>query len=86
MVIGIGLELNKKLSIHGIIQGLLSILPLMRLVTLVPLIAIPLRLGGYMVAVQVLIRNLLNNPRKLYAGITLEANCTSDNTVLYLQI
>lgn len=35
-----------------------------------PLLSIPLRLGGYFQSISVLLKNLLVQPKKLYAGIT----------------
>src|SRR4051812_43592647 len=40
------------------------------LITLAPLLSIPLRLSGYFEAVASLQRNLLHQPKKLYGGIT----------------
>jgi hypothetical protein len=67
---GIALEINKGAGIEGISQGILLIMPLLCLVILAPLLAIPLRLGGYFEAVDSLLRNLLHHPKKLFAGIT----------------
>ncbi|UPG63424.1 TRAP transporter large permease subunit [Metabacillus endolithicus] len=49
---------------------MLLILPLLCLVTLAPLLSIPLKLGGYFEAIDLLLRNLLNHPKRLFAGIT----------------
>ncbi|WLD93718.1 TRAP transporter large permease subunit [Alkalihalobacillus sp. AL-G] len=70
MGVGILLEFNKGSGIEGISQGILLILPLICLITLTPLLSLPLKLGGYMEAVGALLRNLLYQPRKLFAGIT----------------
>ncbi|MGJ9384121.1 hypothetical protein [Salipaludibacillus sp. CF4.18] len=70
MVTGMILELNKGAGFEGISQGLLLILPLICLVTLAPLLSLPLKLGGYFDAVDALLRNLLHHPRQLFAGIT----------------
>ncbi|HWO98152.1 MAG TPA: hypothetical protein VNM45_17835 [Bacillus sp. (in: firmicutes)] len=67
---GVILEFNKGTGLEGISQGVLMILPLICLVTLAPLLSLPLRLGGYFEAVACLLRNLLHQPKKLYAGIT----------------
>lgn len=68
---GILLELSKGTGFAGISEGVLFILPVLSLVILAPLLSLPLKVGGYFEAVSVMLRNLLNQPRKLYAGITL---------------
>lgn len=47
MGIGILLEWNKGTGIDGISEGIFTILPLLCLITLAPLLSIPMRLGGY---------------------------------------
>ena len=70
MSIGIIVELNKEKGLGGISEGIFLILPLLSLITLAPLLSIPLRIGGYFGSVSHLLHNLLNKPKKLYAGIT----------------
>ncbi|WP_428911414.1 hypothetical protein [Niallia sp. Krafla_26] len=70
MTIGFIIELGKGTGINGISEGIFLILPLLCLITLVPLIAVPLRLGGYFESVSILLGNFLHQPKKLYAGIT----------------
>ncbi len=67
---GMLLEINKGTGLEGISQGILLILPLLCLVTLAPLLSLPLKLGGYFQSVDSLLRNLLHHPRQLFAGIT----------------
>ena len=67
---GIVLEVFKGTGMDGISQGILLILPLLCLVTLAPLLSIPLKLGGYFESIDSLLRNLLHHPRRLFAGIT----------------
>ncbi|WP_338450368.1 hypothetical protein R4Z09_30595 [Niallia oryzisoli] len=67
---GIIIEWNKGTGFAGISEGIFWILPLLSLITLAPLLAIPLRLGGYFESVSRLLHNLLHHPQKLYAGIT----------------
>ncbi|WP_223587973.1 hypothetical protein [Neobacillus bataviensis] len=67
---GIIIEWNKGTGVNGISEGIFLILPLLSLITLAPLLSIPLRLGGYFESVSVLLHNLLHQPIKLYAGIT----------------
>lgn len=70
MGLGIILEIGKGTGVEGISDGLFLILPLLCLITLVPLLSIPLRFGGYFEAVALLLKKLMQQPKKLYAGIT----------------
>lgn len=70
MTAGLWIEWNKGTGIGGISEGIFLILPLLSLITLAPLLSIPLRLGGFFNSISVLLRNLLLQPKKLYAGIT----------------
>ncbi len=70
MFTGIVLEFTLGAGIDGISEGILSILPLLCLVTLAPLLSIPLKLGGYFEAIELLLRNSLHQPKRLFAGIT----------------
>jgi hypothetical protein len=67
---GVVLEFSKGTGLIGISEGILLILPLLCLVTLAPLLSIPLKLGGYFKSVDSLLRNLLHHPKSLFAGIT----------------
>lgn len=67
---GIWIEFAKGTLTAGTTSGILSILPVMSLVILAPLLSTPLRAGGYFEAVAMLLRNLLDQPKKLYAGIS----------------
>lgn len=67
---GMILEFNKGTGVEGISQGISLILPLICLITLAPLLSLPLRVSGYFEAVDSLLRNLLHHPKKLFAGIT----------------
>ncbi|MDV2682885.1 hypothetical protein RYX56_00710 [Alkalihalophilus lindianensis] len=70
MGVGITLELNKGAGIEGVSQGVLLILPLLCLVTLSPLLSMPLKISGYFKSVESLLQNLLHHPKKLFFGIT----------------
>lgn len=70
MGLGIILEMGKGTGVKGISEGLFLILPLLCLITLAPLLSIPLRFGGYFEAVALLLKKLMLQPKKLYAGIT----------------
>lgn len=70
MSVGFMLELSKGTGVDGISEGIFLILPLLCLITLAPLLSVPLKLGGSFESVSLLLRKLLNQPKKLYAGIT----------------
>jgi len=70
MTTGLIMEWAKGTGFGGIIQGIFLILPLICLITLAPLLSIPLKMGGYFEAVSSLLHRFLNQPRKLYAGLT----------------
>lgn len=70
MSAGLLIEWNKGTGIDGVSNGIFLILPLLSLITLAPLLSIPLRLGGFFGAVSKLLHNLLHKPKKMYAGIT----------------
>lgn len=70
MTAGVIIEWNKGTGVDGISDGIFLILPLLCLITLAPLLSIPLKLGGAFHSINILLRNLLHQPKKLYAGIT----------------
>jgi hypothetical protein len=70
MTTGLIMEWTKGTGFGGINQGIFLILPLICLITLAPLLSIPLKMGGYFEAVSSLLHRFLNQPRKLYAGMT----------------
>ncbi|MBB6443994.1 hypothetical protein [Bacillus benzoevorans] len=70
MGVGIGVELLKGTGFSGISEGIFLILPLLCLITLAPLLSIPLKIGGFFKSVSHLLHNLLSQPKKMYAGIT----------------
>jgi hypothetical protein len=70
MTIGLVMEWSKGTGFGGMNQGIILILPLICLITLAPLLSIPLKMGGYFEAVSSLLHRYLNQPRKLYAGMT----------------
>jgi hypothetical protein len=70
MVVGIIVEWSKGTGIDGISEGIILILPLLSLLTLVPLLSIPLRIGGYFESISHLLHHFLRQPKKLFAGIT----------------
>ncbi|MBT2658807.1 hypothetical protein J7E81_26895 [Bacillus sp. ISL-18] len=70
MTAGILIESQKGTGVQGISDGIFLILPLLCLLTLAPLLSVPLRLSGYFESIAALLRNLMHQPKKLYAGIT----------------
>jgi hypothetical protein len=70
MTAGLIIEWKKGTGIEGVSDGIFLILPLLCLLTLAPLLSVPLRIGGYFESIAALLRNLLHQPKKLYAGIT----------------
>ncbi|NHN29522.1 hypothetical protein [Paenibacillus agricola] len=70
LLIGIALEFGKGAGLQGISKGISMNLPLLTLVILVPLLALPLKLGGYFSAIHILLQSYRHHPRKLFTGIT----------------
>lgn len=70
MMIGIVLEWSKGTGIAGIKEGIFMILPVICLIALAPMLSIPLKISGFFTSVSQLMQVLLNQPKKLYAGIT----------------
>jgi hypothetical protein len=72
IMLGLGmiLEFKKGAGIEGIAQGVLTNLPLLTLIIMVPLLSLPLKLGGYYDAIDAMLRGLKHHPRKLFLGIT----------------
>ncbi|WP_404330556.1 hypothetical protein [Mesobacillus maritimus] len=70
MTTGLIMEWSKGTGFGGVNQGIFLILPLICLITLAPLLSIPLKTGGYFEAVSSLLHRFLHQPRKLYAGMT----------------
>lgn len=68
--IGLYLEIDKGGGAVGIQEGILMNLPLLTLVILVPLLAVPLKLGGNFDAIEGFLQRFKHQPRKLFLGIT----------------
>lgn len=51
-------------------QGITANLPLLTLLVLVPLLSIPLKMGGFFDSILVYLKRYENHPRKMFAGIT----------------
>jgi hypothetical protein len=67
---GIFLEFYKGAGISGISIGINQVLPIVCLVTLAPLLSVPLKSGGYFKAIDGLLHHLTNYPGRLFMGIT----------------
>ena len=69
MGVGIGVELLKGTGFAGISEGIFLILPLLCLITLAPLLSIPLKIGGFFKSVSHLLHNLLISRKKCMPGL-----------------
>jgi hypothetical protein len=67
---GVFLDITKGKGIAGIVTGATMNLPLLTLVILVPLLSLPLKLGGYFESIFYYLQRLKHHPRKLFIGIT----------------
>lgn len=67
---GLILEWTKGTPVQGMMDGMTINLPLITLIILVPLLSIPLKLGGYFQAVDAALFSLRHRPGRLFAGIT----------------
>ncbi|WP_043929752.1 hypothetical protein [Bacillus sp. EB01] len=67
---GIALEIGQGGGIEAIVDGILFVLPLLCILTLAPLLSLPLKIGGYFKALDSFLGNMLHNPKVFFAGIT----------------
>lgn len=70
MGVGITVELFKGTGFAGISEGIFLVLPLLSLITLAPLLSIPLKISGFFKSISRLLHHFLHQPKKMYAGIT----------------
>ncbi|MCU6794057.1 hypothetical protein OB236_18300 [Paenibacillus sp. WQ 127069] len=70
LIVGVTLEWGKGTGFQGISDGISMNLPLLTLVILVPLLSLPLKLGGYFSAIHLFLQGLRHHPRSLFSGIT----------------
>lgn len=67
---GIVLTTIKGQGIEVAAQGITSNLPLLTLLVLVPLLSIPLKMGGFFDSILVYLKRYENHPQKMFAAIT----------------
>lgn len=74
---GFGLLLNfsSGKGFDGFIDGMTANLPLLTLILLVPLLSIPLKIGGYFESIHYFMERCLHDPRKIYGRVTLFLFC-----------
>ncbi|MBO8171609.1 MAG: hypothetical protein H0Z33_06955 [Bacillaceae bacterium] len=69
-VVGMGINFYMQRGMDEIINGIVTNVPLLTLIMLVPLISIPLREGGYLDSVHFYMNRMVDQPRKLFASIS----------------
>lgn len=67
---GIALTAWKGQGIEAAAQGIVSNLPLLTLLVLVPLLSIPIKMGGFFDSILAYLKRYRNSPRKMFMGIT----------------
>ncbi len=67
---GVVLTTIKGQGIEVVAQGITSNLPLLTLLVLVPLLSIPLKMGGFFDSILVYLKRYENHPQKMFAAIT----------------
>ncbi|MFC0272095.1 hypothetical protein ACFFIX_11595 [Metabacillus herbersteinensis] len=72
---GIIIMISKGIDFHELSNGITANLPLLTLVILVPLLAIPLKLEGYFQTVEYYLKKVINDSGKLFGGISFLIFC-----------
>ncbi|RXT13673.1 hypothetical protein EIZ39_05860 [Ammoniphilus sp. CFH 90114] len=67
---GIIFTVLKGDGLEEVVQGITANLPLLTLLVLVPLLSIPLKMGGFFDSILLYLKHFQNHPRKLFMGIT----------------
>ncbi|MBP1933880.1 hypothetical protein [Ammoniphilus resinae] len=75
MLVGVILNFIKGSGVEGTMDGILSNLPLLTLVILVPLISIPFKIGGFFHSVHYFLEILAQDSRKMFGSITVFLFC-----------
>jgi len=75
MFVGVVLNFVKGSGLEGTMDGILSNLPLLTLVILVPLISIPFKIGGFFHSVHYFLEILAQDSRKMFGSITVFLFC-----------
>ncbi|MBS4214909.1 hypothetical protein [Neobacillus rhizophilus] len=74
-MLGFFINIYKGAVIEGTVKGILSYLPLLSLIILVPLLTIPIKLGGYYHSIQFFVEKLAHQLRKLFVSISILLFC-----------
>jgi len=64
------LTYSKGQGMQALAQGVTTNLPLLTLLVLVPLLSIPLKLGGFLDSILAYLQRYKHQPRKMFAGMT----------------
>ena len=67
---GIIFTILKGDGVEAAVQGITANLPLLTLLVFVPLLSIPLKMGGFFDSILLYLKQFQNHPRKLFMGIT----------------
>lgn len=67
---GVVLTYAKGEGLEAAVKGVTANLSLLTLLVLVPLLSIPLKMGGFFDSILVYLKRYKNHPRKMFAGIT----------------
>ncbi|WP_047152087.1 hypothetical protein [Aneurinibacillus tyrosinisolvens] len=74
-ILGVAFNLLKENSWEEIMNGITSNLPLLTLVILVPLLSIPLKIGGYFGSIHYYMERLGKLPQRMFASISFFIFC-----------
>lgn len=74
-ILALILNLYKGDGVEEIANGIMMNLPILTLVILVPLIAIPFKISGYFHSVQYFIKKMIHNSRKLFGSLSFFVAC-----------
>jgi hypothetical protein len=69
-IAGVIFTFLKGQGVEATAQAITSNLPLLTLLVLVPLLSIPLKMGGYFDSILLYLKRFKNNPRKMFMGIS----------------
>lgn len=70
-IIGVYIGVINENGIEAIVDGVIKNVPLLTLILLVPLLSIPLEIGGYLKEIRFYIQKFINNPKKTFVNIVL---------------
>lgn len=75
LIIGIVLNFLKGDGLTGTMNGIITNLPLLTLVILVPLLSIPLKIGGYFKSIRYFMEQMKTDQRKVFGSISFFLFC-----------